>query len=97
MEYQIAVIRSVNATCQFSVLNSKIMLQLITRGVNQIFHHNTFWLSSDTIFADTLKHIAIWLQFDKIQGPAINILILPVTFLLTHKCNQNVTWTFNWT
>ncbi len=53
--------------------------------------------TSDTIFADKLKSSTI--RFDSIQeyiDRYIDIMILytdfkqPSTFLLTHKCNQNI-------
>ncbi len=66
-----------------------------TRGVNRMVRHDTISIlvPSDTIFADSS------ILFDSIQeyiDRYIDIIILytyfkqPSTFLLTHKCNQNI-------
>ncbi len=68
------------------------------RGINRMVRHDT--IPSDT-FADTSKKFydTIKIRFDTIQeyiDRCINIMILntyfkqPSTFLLTHKCNQNI-------
>ncbi len=71
------------------------------RGVHQMIWH---WLSW-SIFANTSKHTTIRLWFKQDSGVCdqyIDFMLScayfsePVTFVLIHKCNRNITWTFNW-
>ncbi len=64
-----------------------------------IFDTISILILSDTIFADTSKKLYDTIRFDSIEEYIdlyIDIIILytyfkqPSTFLLTHKCNQNI-------